>query len=104
MTAKQNRKLIEEVTTGWYRYHPYTNYSLLVAPKDKKRTIWMVKPEKVSVSAYKDLKTYHPPLDPVYFNNETEAIKFALRFRRIADMKLEHRNKYYHPDKNEIIH
>jgi len=49
MHSKRNKQLIEEVTRGWYRYHPYTNYSLLVAPKNKKRTIWMVKPEKVSI-------------------------------------------------------
>ncbi|MDC0134500.1 hypothetical protein OAI36_00435 [Alphaproteobacteria bacterium] len=101
MHSKRNKQLIEEVTRGWYRYHPYTNYSLLVAPKNKKRTIWMVKPEKVSIDRYKDLKTYHPPLDPIYFDTDDKAIRFALKFKSIADVKFEHRNKYYHPNKND---
>ena len=96
MQTKKNKQLIEEVTKGWYRYHPYTNYCLLVAPKNKKRTIWMVKPEKVSIGSYKDLKTYHPPLDPIYFDTDDQAVRFALKFKSIADVKFEHRNKYYH--------
>lgn len=91
MFSKENRKLIEDMVYGLYRYHPYTNYTLLVTKTHIKPTKWMVKPIQ---TLNKRSKVFHDPIKPIYFKNVIKALLFALQFREIAKIKYDKQYQY----------
>ena len=91
MFSKENRKLIEDMVYGLYRYHPYTNYTLLLTKTHVKPSVWMVKPIQTLNNRS---KVYHDPIQPIYFKNMIKAVLFAMQFREIAKIKYD--KQYQH--------
>ena len=88
---EKERLMFEDMVYGLYRYHPYTNYTLLVTKTHAKPSKWMVKPIQTLNNRS---KVFHDPIQPIYFKNVIKAILFALQFREIAKIKYD--KQYQH--------